>query len=306
MSANREEIHNNLIDGPDDDYSGPELRYSVLQNPGKHRKRFCQEPFKVATACLTAFCLILLLILVVTGLHAGKTSSSGQDSSSSAAAAHQQTGSINVKALTAELQTAKKEKSELEEKKSELEKEKSELEKKKSELEKEKSELQKELLQLKDKITKLEATPGSRITPAPTTSPCPQNWKHFNGSCYFISVTTRSWTDSQTYCKRYGGHLAIILTAEEQTFIWDLLPRGYWNAYWFGISDEKVEDDWHWVDGTKLVGGFWEDGEPNNHINEDCGYMIKTDVLTRVAIRSWYDAPCYMSLPWICEKPASS
>lgn len=40
-----------------------------------------------------------------------------------------------------------------------------------------------------------------------------------------------------------------------KTFIWDLLPRGYWNAFWFGISDEKVEDDWHWVDGTKLVGG---------------------------------------------------
>lgn len=40
-----------------------------------------------------------------------------------------------------------------------------------------------------------------------------------------------------------------------KTFIWDLLPRGYWNAFWFGISDEKVEDDWYWVDGTKLVGG---------------------------------------------------
>lgn len=51
---------------------------------------------------------------------------------------------------------------------------------------------------------------------------------------------------------------------------------------------------------------FWEDGEPNNHINEDCGYMIKTDVLSRVAVKSWYDAPCYMSLPWICEKTTES
>lgn len=47
---------------------------------------------------------------------------------------------------------------------------------------------------------------------------------------------------------------------------------------------------------------FWEEGEPNNHIDEDCGYIVKTRVLERVAIRSWYDAPCSMYLPFICEK----
>lgn len=273
MCAHREGMHNNLIDETDSDR--PEVRYSVFQNPaGKSGKRFCQEPFKVATACLAAFCLILLMILVVTSVHSGKGHSSDQDSPSSSAEKQMQKANANVTALTEELLTVKKEKSELE----------------------------KERSQLKDKIAQLEAASAPRTTPAPTKSPCPENWKLFNGSCYYISVYGRSWSDSQKYCKQKGGHLAIILTPEEQTFIWDLLPRGYWNAYWFGISDEKVEDDWYWVDGTKLVGGFWEDGEPNNHINEDCGYMIKTDVLSRVAIKSWYDAPCHMSLPWICEK----
>ncbi|XP_052411389.1 CD209 antigen-like protein C [Carassius gibelio] len=277
MSANKEGMHTNLIDGPDDDCSSPEVRYSVLQNPDKSRKQFCQDPFKVATACLTGFCLILLMILVVTSVHSGKARSD-QDSLSSTAASHMQKGCANVSALTEELQAVKKEKSELE----------------------------KERTQLKNRIAVLEATPAPRTTPLPTKSPCPEDWKHFNGSCYYVSEYRRSWSDSQTNCKRQGGHLAIILTAEEQTFIWNLLPRGYWNAFWFGISDARVEDDWYWVDGTKLVGGFWEDGEPNNHINEDCGYMIKTDVLSRVAIKSWYDAPCHMSLPWICEKPVSS
>ncbi|KAI3358922.1 hypothetical protein L3Q82_015309 [Scortum barcoo] len=86
------------------------------------------------------------------------------------------------------------------------------------------------------------------------------------------------------------------------TFLWDLLPRGHWNAFWFGITDEHTEDHWKWVDGTPLVGGFWEVGEPNNHINEDCGYIVKTRVLERVAIRSWYDAPCSMYWRFICEK----
>ncbi len=32
--------------------------FLVFQNPDKSRKRFCRDPFKVATACLTAFCLL--------------------------------------------------------------------------------------------------------------------------------------------------------------------------------------------------------------------------------------------------------
>ncbi len=45
--------------------------FLVFQNSDKSRKRFCQDPFKVATACLTAFCLILLMILAVTSVQSG-------------------------------------------------------------------------------------------------------------------------------------------------------------------------------------------------------------------------------------------
>uniref|UniRef100_A0A3B1KIK2 Zgc:174904 n=1 Tax=Astyanax mexicanus TaxID=7994 RepID=A0A3B1KIK2_ASTMX len=160
-------------------------------------------------------------------------------------------------------------------------------------------ELQNEIDQLKTKLEKLETTP----TPQPVQ--CTDDWLYFNGSCYFISMFSHRWMESQKYCEDKGGHLAIIETDEEQTFLWDKLPRGHWNSYWFGISDEKVEGDWYWVDGTKLVRGFWEDGEPNNHVNEDCAYIVKTKVLSRVAFKSWYDAPCSMSIPWICERKAA-
>ncbi|XP_076021601.1 CD209 antigen-like protein C isoform X2 [Genypterus blacodes] len=138
----------------------------------------------------------------------------------------------------------------------------------------------------------------------PTAPPivCSPDWVLFNSSCYFISRNTRDWPESQSYCQSQGGHLAIILSAEEQTFLWDRLPRGHWNAFWFGITDEHTEDQWKWVDGTPLVDSFWEVGEPNNHINEDCGYIVKTQVLKRVAVRSWYDAPCSMPRNFICEK----
>ncbi|TRY94782.1 hypothetical protein DNTS_035656 [Danionella cerebrum] len=271
MSESRGSIHCNLIEEQDEgDCRGPDVPYTVFKDSVKRGKGLCQEPFKLVSGCLAGICLVLLIVLLVTNTHTGKGSSAQQSE------AEMQKSCPNVTALTIDLQMQMKAKGELE----------------------------KEVSVLKGRIARLEA--ASAPAPVPTKSPCAEDWKFFNGSCYFISGSRRSWDDSEEYCQNNGGHLAIILTPEEQTFIWDLLPRGHWNAYWFGISDEKVEEDWHWVDGTKLVGGFWEEGEPNNHFNEDCGYMIKTDVLTRVAIKSWYDAPCHMYLPWICEKLASS
>ncbi|XP_073714669.1 C-type lectin domain family 4 member E-like [Misgurnus anguillicaudatus] len=273
MYMNTERMLDNLTDKPDPDLSDycnmAEVRFSVLNNPQNNGKRpFCQEPFKVSTACLTAFCLLLLVVLVATNVH---KSSSVQDLPSSSAEPQMPKTCTNVTNLTAELQILRRVKSDLEE-------------------------------EIKVKVT--EAAAATQCTPMTANCSCPVAWHYFNGSCYFISNNSQSWPESQAYCKVKGGHLAIILTADEQTFIWNLLPRGHWNAFWFGITDEETEGDWRWVDGTKLVGGFWEDGEPNNHINEDCGYMIKTLVLSRIATKSWYDAPCYMSRPWICEKKA--
>ncbi|KAM7373656.1 hypothetical protein PAMP_008492 [Pampus punctatissimus] len=190
-----------------------------------------------------------------------------------------QTQEANVSALTASIYTLQQEKKQLQKEKDEL--------------------LAKLAVKMSTKAPEVVKTTANAM---PLPDVCPMNWHHFNNSCYFISQSSKSWYNSQSICVSQGAHLAIIHTAEEQTFLWDRLPRGHWNAYWFGISDEHTEDEWKWVDGTRLVGGFWEAGEPNNHIDEDCGYIVKTRVLTRVAIRSWYDAPCSMSWPFICEK----
>ncbi|KAA0710038.1 C-type lectin domain family 4 member D [Triplophysa tibetana] len=289
MSMNTEGMQVNLIDEPDPDCkdyrNSAEVRYSVLQTPrGNGKRTFCQEPFKVATACLVALCLLLLMVLVATNVQS--KSLSVPDVTSDSAEAHMLKTNANVTALTSELQALREEKSDLE----------------------------KERSQLKAKLAKLEASASTPVKVTTQSTPgqvkgkdsCPSDWHYFSGSCYFISVRGDDWPESQAFCKKRGGHLAIIHTPEEQTFIWDLLPRGHWNAYWIGISDKKVEDDWYWVDGTKLVGGFWEDGEPNNHIDEDCCYIVKTQVLSRIATKSWYDAPCDMSRRWICEKETAA
>ncbi|KAJ0055308.1 hypothetical protein NL108_014211 [Boleophthalmus pectinirostris] len=130
---------------------------------------------------------------------------------------------------------------------------------------------------------------------------CPANWLPFSGSCYFIFHMTKNWEESKMLCERLGAHLAIIKSKKEQDFLWNIIPRGYPNLFWIGITDADSEGQWKWVDGTPLVEGFWEEGEPNNHGDEDCGYIMKADLIIAVSIASWYDAPCSKNLPFICE-----
>ncbi|XP_041665869.1 C-type lectin domain family 4 member F-like [Cheilinus undulatus] len=285
--------------------------------------------YRLATICLATLCTVLLIsIIAITAHYKNKP----QGSSEATAEAQKQSQVANVSALTASINKLKKEKQQLQKERDDLQKERDDLQKERDDLQKERDDLQKErndlqkerddlqkerddLQKERDDLLKerdeLQAKLATKPTPQapdvvrPTTKApiiCPPDWQIFNDSCYFISRNSRSWPESQSFCESKGAHLAIIHTPEEQTFLWDLLPRGHWNAYWFGITDGHTEDVWKWVDGTPLVGGFWEEGEPNNHINEDCGYIVKTYVLERVAIRSWYDAPCSMYWPFICEK----
>ncbi|XP_029369255.1 CD209 antigen-like protein C [Echeneis naucrates] len=226
------------------------------------------RPYRLATICLAALCAILLISIIAVSAH---YKNKPQGSSEVAPEIQKMTQDGNVSSLAA---TIKK-------------------------LQEEKNQLQKEKAKL---LARLAATKAPEVVKTSPPVVCPKDWHFFNNSCYLISRGSRDWQESQSYCRSKGAHLAIIHTAEEQTFLWDLLPRGHWNSFWFGITDAQTEDQWKWVDGTPLVGGFWEVGEPNNHINEDCGYIVKTNVLERVAIRSWYDAPCSMDLPYICEK----
>ncbi|NWH71773.1 PGCB protein, partial [Piaya cayana] len=48
---------------------------------------------------------------------------------------------------------------------------------------------------------------------------CSPGWESFQGACYKYFSTRRSWEDAESQCRYYGGHLATILTPEEQDFI---------------------------------------------------------------------------------------
>ncbi|NXE14715.1 PGCB protein, partial [Lophotis ruficrista] len=79
---------------------------------------------------------------------------------------------------------------------------------------------------------------------------CGPGWDGFQGACYKHFSTRRSWEDAETQCRHYGGHLATILTPEEQDFINDQ----YREYQWIGLNDRTIEGDFQWSDGSPLWG----------------------------------------------------
>ena len=77
-----------------------------------------------------------------------------------------------------------------------------------------------------------------------------------------------------------GGDLAIIKSADDDKFIFDLIKKQptvtFWGA-WLGLQRKQADSKFYWVDGTPLEGNYqnWAGGEPNNSRgNENCVTMV--------------------------------
>ncbi|KAK2495925.1 hypothetical protein MC885_013638 [Smutsia gigantea] len=122
--------------------------------------------------------------------------------------------------------------------------------------------------------------------------PCPWNWEFFQGNCYFFSQTKNIWKASVSACQDMKAQLVIVNTTEEQKFltVWNIRNN---QRIWIGLSDHHSEGAWKWVDDTPLLLSFWQEGEPNNHDNEDCGELSKN---------GWNDNKCSTENFWACKK----
>ena len=73
-----------------------------------------------------------------------------------------------------------------------------------------------------------------------------------------------TWQQAERRCEWKGGHLAVIESSTENFLLYSAMKaEGYENAY-FGFSDESLEGNWKWVDGTSTAYTNWHSGEPNN------------------------------------------
>ncbi|XP_031670986.1 C-type lectin domain family 4 member M-like [Oncorhynchus kisutch] len=125
---------------------------------------------------------------------------------------------------------------------------------------------------------------------------CPQGWKKIGRSCYYVSTEKKPWKESRQDCRDRGAHLVVIKSQEQQTLV--NLLCGVKNYVWIGLTDSVSEGTWKWVDDTPLTTKYWNSGEPNGDVAENCGYFYSRSSDTG----AWWDYDCSYEYRWICEK----
>ncbi|XP_054635975.1 CD209 antigen-like [Dunckerocampus dactyliophorus] len=145
-----------------------------------------------------------------------------------------------------------------------------------------------EVEQLRASITILNAT-KAKI--------CPSNWKKFETSCYYSSsLSKKTWYLSRSYCQGNGADLVIINSQEEMEFVNGLFSNN--KEVWIGLTDQGVEGQWKWVDGTSLTTAYWADSQPNSYNgDQDC-----VEFWHRSSGKAeWNDEKCSSQRYWVCE-----
>ncbi len=116
----------------------------------------------------------------------------------------------------------------------------------------------------------------------------------FEGHTYAYIDKSMTWYEAKEYCENLGGHLATITSAEEQTFISDVVltsPKmGY---YWLGATDSESEGTWKWITGEEWNYTYWDGPQPDNAYDEDYLHLYSNS-------KRWndlnYDASRYYGL----------
>jgi putative heme-binding domain-containing protein len=117
----------------------------------------------------------------------------------------------------------------------------------------------------------------------------PRDATEFQGHSYKFFPEVLTWHQAKVRCEELGGHLPIVTSTAEQTFIADLAKKGVSQVanegLWLGATDEQKEGDWRWIDGTVMDFNVWGPGQPNNKENAE------HYVLLWLPTSEWSDQP---------------
>lgn len=89
----------------------------------------------------------------------------------------------------------------------------------------------------------------------------------YNGHTYYAYETAAidSFREAEEYCESRGGYLAVINSDSENTALYDYVFSDLkLKSAYFGLTDEKREGSWEWVDGTPYGYSKWVKGQPDN------------------------------------------
>ncbi|XP_032414699.1 early activation antigen CD69 isoform X2 [Xiphophorus hellerii] len=116
---------------------------------------------------------------------------------------------------------------------------------------------------------------------------CASGWLTFGKSCFFLSTTRLTWSESQKNCSSSGGSLAIVSSQNVQNF---LTKKGELK-YWIGLKHE--DSTWNWVNSSKLQQSYWTEAVHNG----DCAYLNSDGPVEK----NWDRASCESTTYFICQ-----
>uniref|UniRef100_UPI0037E78EBA macrophage mannose receptor 1-like n=1 Tax=Semicossyphus pulcher TaxID=241346 RepID=UPI0037E78EBA len=137
-------------------------------------------------------------------------------------------------------------------------------------------------------------------TPAVETTFCSSPWIPYNGHCFYLNRTQKTWTDAQRECRSGGGDLASINNVEDQSFVISQLGYVSTDELWIGLNDRQYERLFDWIDHSTVSFTSWEFGNP------DLSTDLKDCVLIGGEKGNWADHVCEEKHGYICMKPSST
>lgn len=84
-----------------------------------------------------------------------------------------------------------------------------------------------------------------------------------DGHRYCLIPYPLPWKHAQDFAKKVGGSLVVINDEAENK--WIVEKFGSSTEYWIGLTDERDEAKWLWVDDSDMVYKNWATGEPDNY-----------------------------------------
>lgn len=74
-------------------------------------------------------------------------------------------------------------------------------------------------------------------------------WSCCGEKCYYFSLKSQNWNGCQRSCQDNNSSLLMIANNDELEFI---QSQTYKKNYWIGLSYDKNEKEWKWIDHTKI------------------------------------------------------
>ena len=112
----------------------------------------------------------------------------------------------------------------------------------------------------------------------------------FNDHRYELVDEGMTWTQAKAYAESKGGYLAVITSAEEESFIESLIVNGSKKQYWLG--GYRTGSSFAWITGESFSYSKWDRGEPNDHQGNESYlqiYRLKNPAVSGSQALRWND-----------------